>query len=66
MSTNHLEARKWVSDRYLAHYYSVSRKTVWTWAKTGQIPKPKKIGQNSTRWDFDEIQAISELGGGNQ
>ena len=35
----------------------VSPATVWRWAKAGRIPQPRKIGENSTRWDSREVQA---------
>lgn len=33
----------------------VSQATVWRWAKAGRIPQPRKIGENSTRWDSREV-----------
>jgi predicted DNA-binding transcriptional regulator AlpA len=48
---------KWVTDRYLSEYYSVSRVSIWRWVKIGKLPAPQKIGENTTRWDFDEITA---------
>jgi predicted DNA-binding transcriptional regulator AlpA len=35
----------------------VSPATVWRWSKSGRIPQPRKIGENSTRWDSREVQA---------
>ena len=35
----------------------VSPATVWRWAKSGRIPPPRKIGENSTRWDSRVVQA---------
>ena len=35
----------------------VSPATVWRWAKAGRIPQPRKIGENSTRWDSQEVRA---------
>ncbi len=49
--------RKWVNDKFLADYFGVHRKTIWEWSKTGRLPKPKKIGPNSTRWNFEDIEA---------
>ena len=49
-------ARRWVSDKFLADYYEVSRCTVWRWVKTGKLPPPEKIGANTTRWDFEQIE----------
>ena len=52
----HSKPIKWVTDTYLADYYQVTRKTIWGWAKAGKLPPPKKIGPNTTRWDFEKIQ----------
>lgn len=55
MSKEHPQTRKWVSDKFLADYYEVSRFTIWKWAKNGRLPAPEKIGPNCTRWDFPKI-----------
>lgn len=47
-------AMKWVSDLALADYFSVSRCTIWRWVKIGKLPPPMKLGENTTRWDFDK------------
>lgn len=40
----------------------VSPATVWRWAKAGRIPQPRKIGENSTRWDSVEVmEAIHKM-----
>ena len=46
---------KYVNDKQLADRYGVSRATVWNWSKLGVLPRPKKVGPNTTRWDDDEI-----------
>ena len=55
MSKEHPQTRKWVSDKSLAEYYEVSRATIWRWVKIGRLPPPEKIGDNCTRWDFEQI-----------
>lgn len=52
-STSPAIPRKWASDTDLAEYFSVSRCTVWRWTKIGKLPPPEKLGENTTRWDFD-------------
>ncbi len=47
---------KWVSAKYLADYFQVTQMTIWTWAREGKLPRPKKFSHNCTRWDFDAIQ----------
>lgn len=56
MSKEHPQTRRWVTDRFLAEYFSVSRVTIWAWSKNGRLPPPEKIGPNCTRWDFHKIQ----------
>lgn len=46
-----------LTDKEVARALGISRMTVWRWAKSGRIPKPRKIGENSTRWDSREVQA---------
>ena len=53
-------ARKWVSDKFLADYFGVSRCTIWRWVKIGKLPPPQKLGENTSRWDFDQA-AVSPL-----
>ncbi|MDQ3565821.1 MAG: hypothetical protein M3436_17520 [Pseudomonadota bacterium] len=31
--------------------------TVWRWTSIGLLPKPVKIGPNSTRWLLAEVEA---------
>ena len=39
----------------VAKALGVSPATIWRWAKAGRIPQPRKIGENSTRWDSAEL-----------
>lgn len=45
------------SDKVLARYYDTTRKTIWMWSKEGVLPKPHKIGKNTTRWRNSEVRA---------
>jgi predicted DNA-binding transcriptional regulator AlpA len=49
------------SDKILARYFNTTRKTIWMWAKEGKLPKPHKIGRNTTRWMNSEIKALGWL-----
>jgi predicted DNA-binding transcriptional regulator AlpA len=53
----HETKREWLSDREVALRYSVSRITVWRWARAGTIPKPHRIAAGTTRWSASEIEA---------
>ena len=44
------------SDKILARYFNITRKTIWIWAKEGKLPSPHKIGSNTTRWCNKEIK----------
>lgn len=57
MSTKNPAARKWVSDRFLADRYEVTRQTIWRWAREGRLPPPQKIGLNTSRWELGEADA---------
>jgi prophage regulatory protein len=41
-----------VSDRL-----GVSRATVWRWSANGTLPKPVKLGPNTTRWRLSDLEA---------
>lgn len=46
-----------LTDKEVGQALGISRASVWRWAKAGRIPQPRKIGENSTRWDSREVQA---------
>lgn len=46
-----------VAARSLAAWLGVSQVTVWRWVKTGQLPAPKKLGANTTRFQIGEVRA---------
>ena len=47
----------WLTDNDVANRYAVARVTVWRWAHAGNIPRPRKIGPNSSRWSAAELDA---------
>ena len=49
------------SDKVLARYFETTRKTIWLWSKEGTLPRPHKIGRNTTRWMNSEIKALGWL-----
>lgn len=53
MSKEHPATRRFVSDRFLANRYEVSRATIWRWAKIGKLPPPEQLGANTSRWDLE-------------
>lgn len=53
-----------LTDRDVAQALGVSRMTVWRWTKAGLLPKPRKLGGHTTRWDSREvIEAIHKTEG---
>ena len=42
----------------VAARYSIGVSTVWYWVKKGLLPKPQKIGPNTSRWDVNELDAF--------
>ena len=46
-----------LTDKEVGQALGISRSSVWRWTKAGRIPQPRKIGENSTRWDSREVQA---------
>jgi len=41
----------------VAARYAVSTDTIWRWARTGQLPRPVRIGPNTTRWRLLDLDA---------
>lgn len=51
-----------VADKVVAELLSCHRTQVWRMAREGRLPKPIKIGLNSTRWRVSEVrEAIAKL-----
>lgn len=44
----------------LAKTLSVSESTIWRWTIEGKFPKPIKLGEKTTVWDLDEVDAFIE------
>lgn len=46
-----------LSDREVAQRYSVSRPTIWRWAKdVDDFPRPVKIAKGTTRWRVNDLE----------
>jgi len=50
----------WLKDIDVAARAGVSRNRIWAWARTGHLPKPTKLGPNTSRWHIDEIRKWEE------
>lgn len=46
----------YVTDKFLAARYGVCRATIWQWSKTGNLPRPLRLGPSCTRWSLAEIE----------
>lgn len=51
---------EYASDKQLAQRYAVSRGTIWRWSHEGHIPRPRKLGGNTSRWNLSDV--IAALG----
>jgi predicted DNA-binding transcriptional regulator AlpA len=48
--------------RKLAILLDVSEVTVWRWSKAGKLPKPRKLGANTTRFNVGQVrEALAKL-----
>ena len=59
------QPKRYYSDKQLARRYGVSRATIWNWAKRGVLPRPHRLGPNTSRWPETEIaehEAAAERG----
>lgn len=53
-----------ISDKELGALLSVSRYTVWRWARTkSNFPQPHRISPGCTRWKLEEIESWLGLTG---
>ncbi len=50
----------YVTDLFLATRYTVSRQTVWSWVRSGVLPKPVRLSDRCTRWRLSEVIASDE------
>lgn len=57
-----LPASAQLAARKLAILLDVSEVTVWRWVKAGKLPRPRKIGANTTRFNVGELrEAFAKL-----
>lgn len=52
-----LPASAEVPARALAGLLDISEVTVWRWSKIGKLPRPRKLGANTTRFNVGEVRA---------
>lgn len=45
-----------ISANTLAKALEVSPCTIWGWSKSGRLPKPKKLGANTSRFNAGEVR----------
>lgn len=42
--------------------FQTSSTTIWRWSRDGKLPRPRKLGGNTTRWNVGELrQAIAKM-----
>lgn len=50
--------RTWLAAKQVADRYGVGVATIWRWSKArAEFPKPKKLGDNCTRWNLADLEA---------
>ncbi len=47
----------WLTDKEVGQRYSISRVTIWRKVRSGLLPKPVKMFENTTRWSVAELEA---------
>ena len=48
---------RYASDLQLMRRYDAGRATIWRWASSGKLPKPRRVFGTLVRWDMDEVEA---------
>lgn len=57
-----LPASAEVPARTLAALLDISEVSVWRWSKIGKLPRPRKLGANTTRFNVGEVrEALAKL-----
>lgn len=57
-----LPASAHIPARTLATLLDISEVSVWRWAKAGKLPRPRKLGANTTRFNVGEVrEALTKL-----
>lgn len=48
----------YLSDHAVAARYEITRQTVWTWSKRGDLPTPIRLSPGCTRWRLADLEAF--------
>jgi excisionase family DNA binding protein len=46
-----------IPARTLAQWLGVSQATIWRWVRSGRLPSPQKLGENTTRFQVGAVRA---------
>lgn len=60
MEINEQSDSVWLNCRQLMQRLEISRSTLYNWLKTGDFPRPVKLGPNSNRWHVADIREWEE------
>lgn len=52
-----MHQKQYLSVSQVAARLGVSKATVWRWSAQGTLPKPVKLGPNTTRWRVADLEA---------
>jgi predicted DNA-binding transcriptional regulator AlpA len=50
------EEDRYVSVAFLAARFDCSAQCIWRWVREGHLPRPVKLGKNTTRWRLSAIK----------
>lgn len=50
----------WTRQPMVEGMFSISAPTVWRWVKQGILPRPRKLGPNTTAWNVGELRDAME------
>ncbi len=52
----HVEKAVYLNVAQVAARYGVSSDTIYRWRRTGNFPKPLRVGPGSTRWRLTDLE----------
>lgn len=47
----------YLSVEQVAARFGMSKDTIWRWRRTGEFPKPVRLGGTTKRWRLSDIEA---------
>jgi prophage regulatory protein len=57
MSTKYIRLAQLVGSAEHVGRLPVHRNTLWRWVREGKFPPPVKLGENTTAWRLEDVEA---------